>query len=119
MNRIVYRIENSTGEGPFAAALKGKNGLTPANLVNRLFKTGVDWPPPEGTYPRYFRFGFASLDQLKTWFPPTTHPVLKSWGLDINVYEVPEDHVIDDVEQVVFNPMLAKKVEGNLVPLQG
>jgi len=113
--RVVYRIENETGSGLFQAALEKKNGYEPWDVVLLHEMYGMEWPMPVGPIPRYYIFGFDSKEQLSEWFPEETRAQLRAWGLNINAYEVPETDVIDEVGQVIFNPMFAKRLENQNV----
>lgn len=112
----VYRFENAGGEGPFTdreAGLYAYRGAVederddPSNMPGPLDEpetTGVHihaWN--KGFHGTPYRFGFASLDQMRLSFPTAKgRAAMHRKGMKLVVYEVPDEGVLMGTRQVVF-----------------
>lgn len=124
--RIVYRLEDQDGCGPYAYG-----GLAfPMEFPGGI---GPDSPHPEPTddgiceadFTTRHHCGFASLDQAARWFgycarnftaeDPTGELDATGQRFTLAVYSVPEEYVADGHRQIVFERQLARKV-GELEP---
>lgn len=129
----VYRIETACGEGPFGASmavwayntenLMGGNCFSPPGAHDEAPETELHQFYKEsggGCMPDYIRFGFESIDQLENWFRCTSgRRAMQHCGVNIQVYDVPEEYVMRGNWQVIFNKKQAVWVRSvDLVTLE-
>jgi hypothetical protein len=121
---FVYRIENDDGVGfvfgkmsyKFPYHLEyvddyviDKNGLKTERLQNP--DTDIGTPLCKAFFDKkIFKgspliFGFASVKDLYTWTSPVMIGICELSGYFINVYDIPEEHIIFGTRQVAFNPI--------------
>ena len=125
MSKIVFRVENQNGTGPYSAGasieLSGKGNDTSRNpvpfhdpLLRPYFGIGLsgagrklgevaDWPTA--------KFGFADPDQLKIWFTAKDRRKLNKLGFAVGIYEAPDDAAIIGATQAVFDKTKATRVD--------
>lgn len=110
--RLVWRMEDARGNGAFEA--------TPLGLWEARYPGGTwaymrDHPLPyDDGLPRPefdVRFGCRDCDQLRHWFPPFMVDVFPDYGLDLTVWRVPAEDVLDGGHQVAFKPDHAECIE--------
>lgn len=97
----VYRVEGSTGLGPYQDLYEGEVWDSPHNEYNghpawsdeiRGFSQfGND---VSRYYHDHYHAGFESMKQLFKWFGGYLRRFIKTSDLRIKVFEVPEEHVI-------------------------
>jgi len=95
---LFYRIENENRLGPYAGAGTANSGirgmattLHPLPHDDKILKFAI--PTSHGGY--YFsgklRFGFSSLEQLRTWFNDVSDLArLMTRGFHLSIYKVPK-----------------------------
>lgn len=132
--RLVYRMENETGHGafqlvdpdewndahPFTAG-KSPDADDPAKRLSqaeydRIFP--VPWDDPRlavigAERPEIFDWecGCCSREQLATWFPEPTEPLLDTGGAQFTVWRVSDDRVAEGDTQAMFDREDAECIE--------
>ena len=110
VKKIIYRLQNSKGQGPYWHEFRdtwedpknNHNNLpTPyeeKNIVDQ-FKAGVHV------------CGFKSLKQLGKWFTKKEFREMKKIGLNLVAIEVPENQIIKGKKQIVFPKKFMKQAK--------
>lgn len=104
--RIVYRIEDDNGCGPYSTLQPFKDGryYTREDILEE-YLYGEKYPQPEDDGIVYTgkedRFGFKDLQQLYQWFDKEVRAKLSQYGFRIVKYEV--DKIAEGNKQVMFN----------------
>lgn len=115
LKRVVYRVENAQGEGPYRAELTRS---LPASLSypydhNRPSPVidGLKYPPWPA---EYSTFAFANKEQVIKWFGDAKRGRwLSKYGYYLTTYEILEDKPYSTFEtphQFVFDCRLNKKL---------
>ncbi len=112
-NLIIYRVEDSDNCGMYSA-----------DISNNMFELQSRHPPPHDDVtlgPKWkvltsdqkdpYRFGFASLEQLKFWiYMQEWRTELEAEGYRVSVYLVPSKFTMVGETQCVFLPEEATKL---------
>lgn len=104
----VFRVEKSDGTGPY------RTYPTPEQVriaLQPTFMGSEAHPVPSwdglGDLKPEEVCAFASVEQMKQWFPEEALPVLAEHGYTCNAYIVPETYVRKGRKQVVFTKWAA------------
>ena len=129
MTRI-YRIELPDGSGPFwrttgsyiyddnraggpsASYHPGPTSMSldcqlseDTSQLGDFYSDGLCQHDNRGRAKIRYQFAFASLDQLREWFPDVDgRAAMKEAGFEISVYDIPEDDLVVGHYQVAFHP---------------
>lgn len=113
-HRLIYRVENANGEGPYRASLTRS---LPASLSNP-YDPNRPSPVIEGLkYPPWpserSTFAFANKSQVLHWFGDAKRGRwLSKYGYYLATYEIPEDKLstFETPHQFVFDSRLGKRL---------
>lgn len=113
--RLVYRMEDESGYGPFTTTPPGvdwqrynrdvRQFPSPAN--DPLLKDIPWWSRTRGWADR---IGCCSCDQLKHWFGFAVCETLANYGFSFVTYRVPDEFLIAGELQVVFDRHHAERI---------
>ena len=104
---IVYRVENADGRGPYVGNPVPEMDDAANDRQPMAWQDGLSEWWNDGKANAY-RYGFRTLEQIKSWFLPDQLTILARHGFRVTEYEVPQSHVLSGKKQVVFNPEQAK-----------
>lgn len=90
MRKLIYRVENEIGEGPYRSDCYEQ---IESELGNEWGKINEDHPTPyhdgipnSGFVPFDYIFGFVSREQLDRWFDRRSREVLREYGFKVVRY---------------------------------
>lgn len=103
---VVYRVQDSYGNGPYGAS---GSGISSQDWADDNDPSHMSKPcPQEDGIPlnqvsSRYHCGFESMDALENWFSPTELGRLKDLGFFIYEITVPEAECIFGDSQLMFN----------------
>lgn len=110
LKKIVYRLQNSKGQGPYWHEFR-EAWQDPKNDHNNL-----PTPYEENSIVERFKegvhvCGFKSLKQMGKWFTKKEFRAMKKIGLELVAIEVPENQIIKGKKQIVFHKKFMKQAK--------
>lgn len=117
---LVFRIENENGNGPYKDISVTKTSDPEKNpnaesehdlgLIYHMHSSKIP-------YTKEYKFGFSSLDKLKSWFHDNSDIEKMSLnGFKIAVYEAPLNHTLSSEHQTIYNEKSSKLI--NIIDLK-
>ena len=101
--RTVYRVETSSGAGPYEHGPVWSWPVGTWNPFTRHPEPDRDGIPLRVVMDGHRLYGFASLAQARRWFAGAG-AILGDAGYRLSAYEVPDDDVVDGGRQVAYLP---------------
>jgi hypothetical protein len=112
---LVFRVENDNHNGPYKDISvtrtydQDKNPNAESdNALSLVYNMNSSKTP----YAKEYKFGFNSLDNLKSWFHDQSDiSKMKDSGFKISVYEVPKNHTLSSDHQTIYKDKSSKLIE--------
>lgn len=117
---LVFRVENDNHNGPYkdiSVARTFNRDKNPNAESDSALDLVYNMNSSKTSYAKEYKFGFNSLDNLKSWFHNENDiSKMEDSGFKISAYEVPINHTLSSDHQTIYrykSAKLIKKVELN------